>query len=118
MTASTCPKCGFDLMALHALTIGDLRIEHDGAVILWRGKLVALSRCERLVLLSLARANGATVGRSILAEAGGYDGNDPSNWTAVIVHRVIEKFRYVDPGFDAIENIRNLGLRWKVAADA
>jgi DNA-binding response OmpR family regulator len=116
MTASSCPKCGYDLIALHALTIGDLKIEHDGAVILWRGKLVVFSQVERLMVLALARAEGAAIKRDVLAEAAGYEGPNADNWVSVYLIRINEKFRYIDPAFDMIENVRGLGLRWKVDA--
>jgi DNA-binding response OmpR family regulator len=114
VTASTCPNCGYDLIALHALNLGDLTVEHDGAVILWRGKLVVLSRSERLLVLALARAEGAAIKRDVLAEADGYEGPNADNWVSVYLGRINDKFRYIDPDFDMIENVRCVGLRWRI----
>jgi two-component system response regulator ChvI len=114
VTVTCCPKCGYDLKALHDLTLGDLTILYDGAIILWKDERVGISPTERLMLMSIARADGAPVKRQILAEVMGYEGDDGDNIVAVHLSRINRRFREIDPGFDQIENIRAAGLRWKV----
>lgn len=114
MTVSTCPNCAFDLTALHAIELGNLKIEYDGAIIHWKGERVDLSPPERLLLLALVRADGAPIRRWVLAEAMGYEGDNADNNVAVHQHRINAHFRAVDPEFAMIENVRLVGLRWKV----
>lgn len=115
MTCTTCPKCGYDLEALHAFELGGLRVEYDGAIILWRGQRVALTQAERLIVLALGRAGGAIVKRHILAEASGYEGEDHAlNVVSVYVCKIKNKFRDVDASFDRIETVWRDGVRWRV----
>lgn len=113
MTITVCPNCGLNLVALHALELGDLKIEYDGAIIAWRGRAVPMSPVERLMILSLARADGAPVRRTALADAMGYEGENPENIVAVHLARIQKRFRELDPAFDHIENVRLRGIRWR-----
>lgn len=109
-----CPHCGTDLTAFEPFSIGALGIEHNGAVIRWNGHRIHLTPCERLILLTIARAGGNPVKRTILAEATGYEGDDPENLIAVQITRIRANFRAIDPGFDRIENVHGVGLRWRI----
>jgi DNA-binding response OmpR family regulator len=110
---ATCPKCAFDLTSLHAVELGDLKIEYDGAIILWKGVRLDLPLPERLILLAMVRAGGAPMKRWVLAEASGYEGDNADNNVAVHLHRMIRAFKAIDPEFDRIENIRATGVRWR-----
>lgn len=113
MICATCPSCGADLEALHSFSVGDLTVEYDGAIMLWKGQRVDLSQAQKLIVLALARANGAPIKRYVLADASGYEGDNADGNVAVHLYRIHRAFRAVDPDFDAIENIRSKGLRWR-----
>lgn len=110
---STCPYCAANLTALHAIELGDLKIEYDGAIILWKGERLEVSMPERLMLLALVRADGAPIKRWVLAEAMGYEGDNADNNAAVHLHRLTRAFKAIDPAFDKIENVRSVGVRWR-----
>lgn len=115
-SVATCPHCGADLYALRDFALGQLSVE-SGTIIRWQGHKVTLTRAERLLILALARADGAAIGRDILAESTGYEGEKPSNVVAVLIHRAEKAFRAIDPLFDAIENVWGVGLRWRTEQD-
>lgn len=114
MTATCCPRCGYGLEALEPFSLGSLGVDSGGAVIWWAGHRVPLAPAERLIVVALARADGAPIRRHVLAEVEGYEGDHPENVVAVLVNRINKAFRSIDPGFDRIENIRGAGLRWRV----
>lgn len=114
MTVTACPRCGFYLETLHTVEVGSLKLDYDGAIVVWKGQRVQISESERLMLLAIVRAGGAPVKRWILADAMGYDGEQAENQVAVHFHRIHKAFRAIDPAFDMIENIRIQGLRWRM----
>jgi DNA-binding response OmpR family regulator len=119
MTCAVCPNCGYDLSTLHAFALGDLKVDYNGSIILWKGEHVGLSQAQRCIVVAIARAEGVPVKRIALAEAMGSDERlDPDNLVAVQLNRTIARFREIDPAFDMIENVRGAGLRWKVPVDA
>jgi DNA-binding response OmpR family regulator len=111
-TVATCPCCGFDLFSLRDFALGDLTVE-NGVIIKWKGERVKLTPAQRLMLIALARADGAAVSRASLAEATGYEGDRPTNIVAVYANRIKKAFRAVDPEFDAFEPVHSIGLRWR-----
>lgn len=111
---ATCPTCGCDLEALRSYELGRLTIE-DGVNVLWNGQKVKLTPCERLIVLALSRAGGAVVKRAALAEAAGYEGEDPNGVIGVWLNRINKAFRNIDPDFAAIETVWRSGLRWRTA---
>lgn len=112
MTCSVCPNCGWSLQSLEAMTIGELFIDKAGAHIWWGKHPIQLTASERIIVITLARADGAMVKRDVLADACGYEGDAPDNIVAVFVSRIRRQFKAVDASFDAIENVRGSGLRW------
>lgn len=114
MTVTCCPSCGADLAALHAIELGDLKVDYSGAVILWKGKRVTVRPSATLILLTILRAAGHPVKRWVLAEAAGYEGENADNLAAIYLHQINAAFRAVDPSFGMIANVRGQGVRWKV----
>jgi DNA-binding response OmpR family regulator len=104
------------LTLLETLKVGPLTVQHGGAIILWRDRVVRLTPARRLLVAALARAAGAPIRRYILAEAIGYDGDQPDCNVAVHLSRTRQAFRAVDFEFDQIENVHGCGLRWRVDA--
>jgi DNA-binding response OmpR family regulator len=111
---SCCPRCGADLEALHSFEVGELRVEYDGSIILWKGQRVTLRPSATLVLLAILRAGGVPVKRWVLAEAAGYEGDNADNIAAIYLCQINAAFRAIDPGFAMIQNVRSQGLRWRV----
>jgi DNA-binding response OmpR family regulator len=92
--------------------LGQLTVK-DGAIISWNGVVIDLSPSERLIVMALVKADGAPVKRHILAEATGYEGDNPTGCVAVFMHRIIRSFLAIDPTFSAIENVWGVGVRWR-----
>jgi DNA-binding response OmpR family regulator len=117
MSCALCPNCGYDFTLVGELVeIGPLTIEH-GKIIRWKGEHIGLGVNERLMLVALARLNGAIIKRPALAELVGYEGEGSrSNYVAVYMNRLNKRFRAVDPSFDQIQNVRGEGVRWRIDA--
>jgi DNA-binding response OmpR family regulator len=111
-SVATCPCCGFDLYALRDFALGQLTIK-DGVIVTWNEQRIHLTSNERLVVIALAKADGAAIGRAVLAEAAGYEGDEPENIVAQWRHRIEKAFRSIDPTFNAIETVWGVGLRWR-----
>ena len=112
MSCSVCPNCGYALEPLAAFSLGDLFIDKGGAFVWWRKRPVPLTTAERLIVTTLARADGVPVRHDILAESTGSESEDPDNCAAVLISRVKRKFREVDAAFRCIETVRGQGVRW------
>lgn len=102
MTCATCPHCGFDLERVERLTVGDLEIIGN-AEIRWKGQRVQLSLSRTLIVIALARAAGALLSASALAEAVGYEGDEASRLLDVHICHIRKAFKAIDPAFDRIE---------------
>lgn len=99
---------------------GDLALDADANRAHWKGRRVALSRSEFIIVSHLVRRNGRDVGYRELydlvrgsgfaAGAGleGYRGN-----VRTFVRRIRQKFRDIDDDFDEIENFAGFGYRWR-----
>jgi DNA-binding response OmpR family regulator len=116
VTCVTCPHCGHDLERVENFRLGDLEIVR-GAEIRWKGRRVPLSLSRLLIVTAIARADGALVSIPALAEAIGYDGDDPAKILDVHICRIRQAFREIDPDFDCVERERGCtgsGLtRWR-----
>jgi DNA-binding response OmpR family regulator len=117
VSCAVCPNCGYDVEPIGEMfRLGELSIEH-GVIVTWKGEHIDLGANERLMLLGIARLEGAVIKRPALAEAVGYDGEGSrSNYVAVYLNRLNKRFRRVDPSFDQIQNVRGEGVRWRVDA--
>lgn len=113
MTCTVCPNCGTALEPLNAYRIGRLFVDKGGAFIWWGPHVVPLTVSERLIVTTIARADGIPVRRDILADVTGYEGDEPENLAATYLCRINAKFHAIDPDFDQIENVWGVGLRWK-----
>lgn len=111
--SSVCPNCGCDLELLRSFTLGPLSV-FNGAIVKWKDRRVRFTPAERLIVLALARAGGATIRRTVLAEVAGYEGDQPESLTSVWLCKINKRFRKVDPSFAAIETLRGVGVRWAV----
>jgi two-component system response regulator ChvI len=104
----------------HALTVGGLELSNDTARAQWKGTRVDLTLSEFNIVRYLAERAGQDVryreiydlvrGKGFVAGTGtdGYRAN-----VRTFVKRIRQKFREVDPEFDAIENYAGFGYRWR-----
>lgn len=113
MTLACCPNCGTNLSSFDATRFGNLFIDKGSAFIWWRERPVPLTPSERLIVTALARADGAPIARHILADAAGSDSDAPAGVANVHLTRIKSKFRRLDAGFDHIESVRGMGVRWR-----
>ena len=105
-----CPNCGYDLVADRPVSFGNIAITERDEIV-FEGRTLHLSRCQRRVVDALVRARGRGVTRSVLAERVGGDLND--NSIVKYVERVRQSFRAVDPAFDQVIALRGFGAyRW------
>lgn len=115
MTTAVCPNCALDLSPFEPIHQGPLSIP-DRVTIIWHGHQVKLTRQQRLLFLTLVRADGEIVSRHGLMEAIDSDADDainPSNVVEVQLSRIRAAFRAIDPMFDSIESVRSEGIRWR-----
>lgn len=99
---------------------GDLELRTETSRATWRGKLVDLTLTEFNIVSALAAANDRDVTyRQIYDLARGTDfvagyGDDGYKVNVrSFIKRIRQKFRAVDPEFDAIVNYPGYGYRWK-----
>ena len=103
---------------------GPLELRADSCRALWHGREVPLTLTEFHVVALLADKAGDDVsyreiydvvrGEGFIAGIGseGYRSN-----VRTMVKRIRQKFRDLDPAFDALENYPGFGYRWRAAAD-
>ena len=103
---------------------GPLELRSDSCRALWHGREVPLTLTEFHVVALLAEKAGDDVsyreiydvvrGEGFIAGIGseGYRSN-----VRTMVKRIRQKFRDLDPAFDALENYPGFGYRWRAAAD-
>jgi two-component system, OmpR family, response regulator ChvI len=104
---------------------GPLELRADSCRALWHGREVPLTLTEFHVVALLADKAGGDVsyreiydvvrGEGFIAGIGseGYRSN-----VRTMVKRIRQKFRDLDPAFDALENYPGFGYRWRPAADS
>jgi two-component system response regulator ChvI len=103
---------------------GPLELRADSCRALWHGRVVPLTLTEFHVVALLADKAGDDVsyreiydvvrGEGFIAGIGseGYRSN-----VRTMVKRIRQKFRDLDPAFDALENYPGFGYRWRAAAE-
>lgn len=115
--SACCPNCGLLLAKLDEFDIGPLHVSGEFGMVTWRGELPHITKTERLIVLTLTAARGNIVRGRALIEAGGFDdATNPDNQLAVMIHRIKDAFRAIDPSFDRIRNERGIGYRWAIEA--
>ena len=100
--------------------VGPLELSHETARAHWKGNRVDLTLSEFNIVRYLAERSGQDVryreiydlvrGKGFVAGTGmdGYRAN-----VRTFIKRIRQKFRDVDPNFDAIENYAGFGYRWR-----
>ena len=95
-------------------TAGDLVMDGDRWTCTYRGQDVVLTTSEFRILRRLVTTPDFVLGRDRLAEAAFPDDKyNIGRGIDVHVHRIRAKLRNVDPGFDSIETIYQMGYKWK-----
>ncbi len=108
MTA-VCPHCGFDLSNDDVITVGDLSFDPRGDIV-FKGVALRFTTYEKIVLGTILKERGRAVSTEILRERIGYDGLN--NVVEVMICRIRNHFRNVDPTFDLLSKQRRGGYRW------
>ena len=92
------------------ITRGDLEIDSDRMVVLWKGQPVGLTLTEFWLVHAMARYPGHVKNRQQLMDAAQAVLDD--NTITSHVKRIRRKFIAIDAGFDAIETVYGMGYRW------
>jgi two-component system OmpR family response regulator len=90
--------------------VGDLRIDSEGSTVYWKGEIVDMPLTQLWMVESLARAPGHARSHAELMRAANIV-VEP-NTIAAHMKTIRQRFRQVDPDFDAIRTERGLGYRW------
>jgi two-component system, OmpR family, response regulator ChvI len=106
--------CGSKVSIANTLDRGDLHVDPERHTCSWRGKSVALTVTEFLILQSLASRPGVVKSRNALMDAA-YDDDVHVDYRTIDSHmkRVRSKFRAVDGTFDMIETLYGVGYRFR-----
>jgi two-component system response regulator ChvI len=101
-------------------SFGALELHGDSARAVWRGEAVPLTLSEFRVVQLLATKNGGDVTYRAIYDVvrgeGFQAGSGEEGFRAnvrALVKRVRQKFRDVDPTFEALENYPGFGYRWR-----
>ncbi|HSG59384.1 MAG TPA: proteobacterial dedicated sortase system response regulator [Woeseiaceae bacterium] len=89
---------------------GDLEIDMDRMVVLWRDQPVGLTLTEFWLVHAMARYPGHVKNRQQLMDAAQAVLDD--NTITSHIKRIRRKFVAVDAGFNAIETVYGMGYRW------
>jgi two-component system OmpR family response regulator len=92
------------------ITRGDLEIDMDRMIVVWRDRPVGLTLTEFWLVHAMARYPGHVKNRQQLMDAAQAVLDD--NTITSHIKRIRRKFIAVDPGFDAIETVYGMGYRW------
>ena len=92
------------------ITRGDLEIDSDRMVVLWKGQPVGLTLTEFWLVHAMARYPGHVKNRQQLMDAAQAVLDD--NTITSHIKRIRRKFIAIDAGFDAIETVYGMGYRW------
>jgi two-component system OmpR family response regulator len=97
----------------HIFLAGKLKIHLERKQVFWQDKLIDLTLTEFWLLHSLAKIPGHVKSHDQLMEAA----NVVVTNNAITAHirRIRDKFREVDPAFDAIRTEYGMGYRWLAA---
>jgi len=109
---STAPEGGDDA-AEKPLLRGDLMLDPVRHRCIWRGREVALTVTEFLILRALVQRPGHVKSRDQLMDVA-YDDNVYVDDRTIDSHikRLRKKFRAVDPEFSSIETLYGVGYRY------
>ena len=92
------------------ITRGDLEIDSDRMVVLWKGQAVGLTLTEFWLVHAMARYPGHVKNRQQLMDAAQAVLDD--NTITSHIKRIRRKFVAIDESFDAIETVYGMGYRW------
>lgn len=107
-----CECCGSILDDGHPVVeLGDLRMDRQFQSVLYRNRMIRLSRQQFEVLELLVTRAGKPVPRSAFFISV-LDEDCEDNQLSVVVHRLRAKFKTVDPEFDRIQTLRGRGFSW------
>lgn len=96
------------------IVVDDVTIDADSWVCEYRGKSVYLTISEFRILHKLLTNPGIVVNRGTLAETAFPDDTYNSGRSIdVHIYRIRRKLTRIDPTFDAIETVYQLGYKWK-----
>ncbi len=105
-----CPNCGIALKRFEAMTFGNVTISETGDII-FGGKVVDLTTTLRMVVEALIRAGGRPMTRPVLLNIiGSEEANDRTIDTYLV--RARRAFQSIDPSFDQMPSVRQVGYRW------
>lgn len=103
--------------------LGELEVSEASQRAQWKGRMVPLTLGEFRVLKALITAGRDVSYREIydaLRSPGFRGGRGPDGYKTnvrSVVRRLRNKFRRVDPAFDAIQTYSGFGYRWQAPAD-
>jgi two-component system OmpR family response regulator len=89
-----------------------LRIDEDRKEVAWQGRPISLTLTEFWILLCLVRRPGHVKNHDQLMEAASVIVT--KNAIAAHIRRIRDKFREIDPAFDAIRSEYGMGYRWQL----
>jgi len=95
-----------------SLVAGDLRIDRERSQAFWKDQLIDLPLTQLWMVAALARSPGNACSHADLMRAAKIV-VEP-NTIAAHIKSIRQRFRAVDPTFDAIRTERSLGYRWVV----
>ncbi len=96
------------------VSLGDISMDSDRWACSYRGEAVVLTVSEFRILRRLISNPGIVVSRDRLAEAAFPDDNyNLGRSVDVHIHRIRRKLQDLDPAFDSIETVYQVGYRWK-----
>ena len=91
-------------------TVGELKIHPDRKQVFWKNQLIDLTLTEFWLLHSLTQHPGHVKSHDQLMEAANVVVT--SNAITAHIRRIRDKFREIDPSFDAIRTEYGMGYRW------
>ena len=91
---------------------GNLRLDEDRKEVHWQDKPVSLTLTEFWILLALVKRPGHVKNHDQLMEAAQVVVTN--NAIAAHIRRIRDKFREIDPDFDAIRSEYGMGYRWQL----
>jgi len=91
-------------------TVGELKIHPERKQVFWKNQLIDLTLTEFWLLHSLTQHPGHVKSHDQLMEAANVVVT--SNAITAHIRRIRDKFREIDPSFDAIRTEYGMGYRW------